>query len=148
MTLDVRLAAELTENVLCEHLTELDTHLVVRVDSPDSTLDVNLVLVHCHQGSKRSWRQFLEHDRVGGLVALENLGFDESRVGSLGTELLGHLLLGLAKGECFGLSEEIGQEDLVVLSTGDGVEGLNRCEEVTAQVRQLAFGLGAERMKA
>jgi hypothetical protein len=36
----------------------------------------------------------------------------------------------------------------VVLSAGDGVEGLDGCEEVTAQVRQLAFGLGTERMKA
>ena len=26
------------------HLSELDTHLVVRVDSPDGSLDVNLML--------------------------------------------------------------------------------------------------------
>ena len=28
----------------CNHLSELDTHLVVRVDSPNGTLDVDLVL--------------------------------------------------------------------------------------------------------
>lgn len=141
MTLDVGLAAELTENVLCEHFTELNAHLVVRVDSPNSPLDVNLVLVHGHQGSERSWRQFLEHDRVCGLVSLEDLGFDERGVGSLGTELLGHLLLRLAKGECFGLSEEVGQEDLVVLSAGDGVESLNGCEEITKQYVSCRLGV-------
>ena len=131
MALDVRWAAELSENVLRKDLAELNTHLVVRVDTPDSTLDVDLVLVQGDEGTKGTRGELLEHDRVGGLVALEDLGLDESGVGGLGTELVLDLLLGLAEGEGLGLSEEVGEKDLVVLAARDGVEGLNRGEEVT-----------------
>jgi hypothetical protein len=90
----------------------------------------------------------LEEDGVGGLVALENLGLEESRVGSLLAELLTDGVLGLAESESptveeararsavvhmivygknegkedsLGLSEEVGKEDLVVLAARDGV---------------------------
>lgn len=100
MALDVVLVTELSENVLGEDLAELDTHLVVRVDTPDSALDVDLVLVQSDQGTKRARSELLEHDRVGRLVALENLGLDERGVGRGRAELLSDLLLGLA--ECEG----------------------------------------------
>lgn len=62
-------------------LSELDTHLVVRVDTPDSTLNVNLVLVHGDQSSESSRVELLEHDAVGRLVAFKDLGLDECGVG-------------------------------------------------------------------
>lgn len=46
VTLDIALAAQLSQNVLGQNFTQLDTHLVVRVDTPDGTLNVDLVLVH------------------------------------------------------------------------------------------------------
>lgn len=118
MTLDVALLAELRQDVFSQdlalasalieshltpsraHLSELDTHLVVRVDTPDGTLHVDLVLVQCDQGTQGTGSKLLEHDAVGRLVALEDLGLDESSVGSGGSELLSDLLLGLA--ECKG----------------------------------------------
>jgi hypothetical protein len=79
------------------HLAELDTHLIVRVDTPDSTLNVDLVLVHGDQSTEGSRVEFLEHDAVGGLVALEDLGLDECGVGGSVAEFFTDLLLGLAE---------------------------------------------------
>jgi hypothetical protein len=95
----VLLARELLENGLGKDLAELDTHLVIRVDAPDGTLDVDLVLVQCNQSTEGTGSEFLEEDRVGGLVALEDLGLDKCGVRRLGTKLLDNLLLSLAKGE-------------------------------------------------
>ncbi len=97
---DVALLAELLEDGLGQHLAELDTHLVVRVDAPDRALDVDLVLVQSDKSAKGARVELLEHDRVGGLVALEDLGLDESLVlRLLGAELLDDLRLSLAEGE-------------------------------------------------
>jgi hypothetical protein len=81
------------------HLAELDTHLVVRVDTPDRALDVDLVLVHGDESSEGAGGELLEHDAVGGLVALEDLGLDESLVGCSRAELVPDLLLRLAERE-------------------------------------------------
>lgn len=51
VTLDLVGISELSQNVLGQDLSELDTHLVVRVDPPDSSLDVDLVL--CERKSSR-----------------------------------------------------------------------------------------------
>jgi hypothetical protein len=82
------------------YLAELNTHLIIRVDTPDSTLNVNLVLVHGDQSTKGSRVKFLEHDTVGWLVTLEDLGLDEGGVGCCGSEFFTDLLLGLS--ECEG----------------------------------------------
>jgi hypothetical protein len=58
---------------------------------------VNLVLVHGDQCTKCSRSKLLEHDAVGGLVAFEDLGLDQSGVRSGGAEFFTDLLLGLAK---------------------------------------------------
>lgn len=42
---------ELGEDVLSEYLSELDTHLVERVDTPDDTLGEDLVLVERNEGT-------------------------------------------------------------------------------------------------
>jgi hypothetical protein len=105
------------------HLSELDTHLVVRVDSPNGTLDVDLVLCQCNDTSisgLETWQatckatptvksdqatqslggELLEHDRVGRLVAGKDLALDESIVlGLFRSKLLDDLFLGLSEGE-------------------------------------------------
>lgn len=84
------------------HLAELDTHLIIRVDTPDSTLNVDLVFVHGDQCTKGSRVEFLEHDAVGGLVAFKDLGLDESSVGCCVAEFFTDLLLGLSECKCPG----------------------------------------------
>lgn len=62
------------------HFTKLDTHLVVRVDTPDSTLDVDLVLVQSDQSTEGTRVELLEHDAVGRLVSFKDLRLDEGSV--------------------------------------------------------------------
>lgn len=100
VTLDIAFATQLLQDSLGQDLTEFNTHLVVRVDTPDSTLNVDLVLIEGDEGTKSTGSKLLEHDRVGGLVAFKDLGLDEGGVlGLLGAELLNDLLLSLAKGK-------------------------------------------------
>lgn len=88
---------QLRRNILT-NLAELDAHLVVRVDAPDRTLDVDLVLVHGDEGTERTRRELLEHDRVGRTVALKDLRLDKGAVlRSLRAKLLNDLLLSLAE---------------------------------------------------
>ena len=68
MSLDIALISKLSQNVLGQNLSisliylirgrtdlaELNTHLIIRVDTPDSTLNVDLVLVHGNQSTKGS----------------------------------------------------------------------------------------------
>jgi hypothetical protein len=82
------------------YLAEFNTHLIIRVDTPNSTLNVNLVLVHGDQSTKGSRVKFLEHDTVGWLVAFKDLGLDKGGVGCCGSEFFSDLLLGLS--ECEG----------------------------------------------
>lgn len=144
MSSDILLAGQLLENGLREDLAQLDAHLVVRVDAPDRALHMDLVLVHGNQGAQCAGGELLEHDRVGGTVALEDLGLDESAVlRRLRAELLDDLLLGLAKRESpvrsawklsshlLRLREEVGEQNLVVLAASDGVQSLDRGDEVT-----------------
>ena len=84
------------------HLAQFDTHLVVRVDSPDRALHMDLVLVHCDQSSECSRRKLLEHYTVRRLVALKDLGLDKGSVGGCCAELLTDLLFGLAECESSG----------------------------------------------
>lgn len=79
------------------HLAQLHTHLIIRVDPPDRSLHMNLVLIHRDQRRERPGSQLLEHYRVGGLVALEDLGFDQCSVLGLSAELFDDLCLGLSK---------------------------------------------------
>jgi hypothetical protein len=82
------------------YLAKLNTHLIIRVDTPNSTLNVNLVLVHGDQSTKGSRVEFLEHDTVGWLIAFKDLGLDKGGVGCCGSEFFTDLLLGLS--ECEG----------------------------------------------
>jgi len=78
-------------------LAQFHSHLVIRVDPPDRTLHVNLVLVHRDQCAQCSRCELLEHDRIGRLVPLEDLGLDECGVFGFDTELLRDLRLGLSE---------------------------------------------------
>ena len=93
---DVLGLIELLENVLREHLAELDTHLVWQieisalrdisewpnaltegVDAPDDALREDLVFVECDQSTEGGGSQLGEDDAVRRFVAREDFGFDE-----------------------------------------------------------------------
>lgn len=126
---DLARVSQLSQDVLGQDLAQLDTHLIVRVDTPDRTLNVNLVLVERNQRTERLGSQLLEHDRVGRLVTGKDFGLDESIARSLG-QFFNHLLFGLAESERFGLSEKVGEQDLVVLAAGNRVERLDGSQKV------------------
>ena len=71
------------------------------------------MLVQSNQGSKRLRGEEREDDTVTGAIALEDLALDQG-LARIGANLLADLLLGLAKGERLGLSEEVGEEDAVM----------------------------------
>jgi len=89
------------------YLAEFNTHLIIRVDTPNSTLNVNLVLVHGDQSTKGSRVELLEHDTVGWLVAFKDLGLDKGGVRCCGSELFTNLLLGLSECECSGCQYQL-----------------------------------------
>jgi hypothetical protein len=71
------------------------------------------VFVQGNQGSKRCRGEEREDDTVTGAIALEDLALDQC-LAHIGAHFLADLLLGLAKGEHLGLSEEVGEEDAVM----------------------------------
>lgn len=64
MSLNILRRTELSQDILREHLSELDTHLVKRVDTPDNTLSEYLVLVERNQSAKSGGSQLREDDTV------------------------------------------------------------------------------------
>ena len=77
VSLNVRRCTKLSQNVLRENLSELNTHLVERVDTPNNTLGEDLVFGECDQSTKSGGSQLWEDDAVRGFVAREDFGFDE-----------------------------------------------------------------------
>ena len=70
---DLAWRCDLGQNLLGELLAELDAPLVKRVDVPDDALAKDLMLVHGDERAEAPGRQLVEHDRVGRLVAWEDL---------------------------------------------------------------------------
>ena len=114
MTFHILRFVQLPENPLRKHLAQLDTHLVIRVDSPNGTLDENLVFVHCDQGTKGCGCEQGEKDRVGRLVTGEDFRFNE-RFGSVRAELVPDLLFCFPKRKCFRLRKKVGQQNTMVI---------------------------------
>ncbi len=73
MSLDLIRTTQLLQNVLSENFTQLDTHLVIRVDTPYSSLNMNLMFIQGDQTSQSAGRKSLEQDRVGWFVAFKDL---------------------------------------------------------------------------
>lgn len=104
--------------------------LTERVDSPNASLDEDLVLVHYNERSKSLRSQFLEQNRVRRAVTLENFTLPQGLVLSLLSQFLTNSLFVLSECECFRLSEEVGEEDSVVETVSDRVLSFDRSEEI------------------
>lgn len=103
--------------------------LTERVDTPDNTLREDLVLIQRNQRTQRCRVQNREQNTVARPVSREHLALHQ-RLARVRAQLLADLLLRLAECERLGLSEEVGEEDAVVLGVGDGVVSRGGGEEV------------------
>src|SRR5437667_11799849 len=100
----LRLALELRNDPLGEHLAQLDAPLIERVDVPDDALGEHAVLVERDELSERLRREPLGEDRVRRTIALEHSMRNEALRRALGLDLL----VRLAKSERLGLREHVG----------------------------------------
>src|SRR5438034_11759049 len=90
----LRLALELRNDPLGQHLAQLDSPLIERVDVPDDALGEHAVLVERDELSERLRRQQLGEDRVRGAIPLEDPMRDQTVRRALGLDLLTRLAEG------------------------------------------------------
>lgn len=126
--LDLAGLTELGKDGLCKLLAEFNAPLVEGVDIPDDALNKDLVLVHGNKGTKRGRVELLEHDRIGGLVALED-AVRNNVLSRVGTHLGADLLFGLADHQSLGLGKEVGKQNVVMVT--ERVKRLDGSEEIT-----------------
>ena len=107
-----RLALEFWNNALGEHLAQFDAPLVERIDVPNYALRENAVLIERDEFAEDFRRQPVGQDDIGRTVALKNPMRHKRRRRALGFDFLWRL----AKGQRFGLGENIGQKNVVVTS--------------------------------
>lgn len=119
---------DLLEDLLGQHLAELDAPLVERVDVPDGALGEGEVLIVDDERTELGGTNMAaDEDAGGGPVAKEDL---------VGDEVLGHVALGadlvggLADHKSLGLSEVVGRKHLLVEVVRDGVVRLGGEDEV------------------
>ena len=72
-----RVAFELSDDLLREHLAQLDTPLVEGVDVPDDALGEDGVLVECDQLAEGFGCEDFGEDGIRRAIAFENLVRDE-----------------------------------------------------------------------
>src|SRR3954470_612559 len=87
----LRLRLELRDDPLGQHLAQLDSPLIERVDIPDDTLGEDAVLVEGHELPEGLRREAVGEDRVRGPVAPEYTVRNDAVRGALGLHLLARL---------------------------------------------------------
>jgi hypothetical protein len=92
---------QLGHDALGQHLTQLDTPLVERVNTPNCPLGKNTMLVERHQRPKDLRRQLFRQDGVRGMVAREGARRYQIRRDALGA----YLIRRLAKAKTFAISK-------------------------------------------
>src|SRR4030095_2152864 len=101
---------EFRNDALGQRLAQLDTPLIEGVDTPDSTLRENAVLVQCDKFPERFRRELIRDDCIGRMVTLEYAVRHKPIRHALRFRLLGSL----AECQRFGLSQNIGDEHVVM----------------------------------
>src|SRR5882672_3935341 len=134
------LALELRDDALGQHLAQLDSPLIERVDVPDGALGKHAVLVERDELSQRFRREPLGEDRVRGTIARERPMGNKAVRRALGLDLLPRL----AEGQRLGLREHVRQQHVVV--PAERIQSVAECDEVTGDetgslVDQLVEGM-------
>src|SRR4029450_11298788 len=133
-------AGEFWDNLLGQHLAELDTPLVEGVNIPDGTLGEDGVLVERHELAERCRRELLGEEGIRRAIALEYPVRHQPIRRALGLDFLGCF----TEGQRLGLGEDVRQEYVVV--PAQRIERLEKGDEVTwdqsgALMDQLVEGL-------
>ena len=127
MTVAIAGLVQLLENLLGQHLAQLDTPLVEAVDVPDGTLGEGEVLVVDDESTELGGADdAADEDGRRGTVAEEALVGDQVLGGTLGLDLL----VRLSDHESLSLGKVVGSQHLLVQVAGDGVVGLSSQDEV------------------
>src|SRR5262249_45213782 len=103
-------ALEFGNDALRQHLAQLDSPLVKRVDLPERALREHNVFVQRDQFAKNFRLQSVGKNSVRRAVTFKNPVWDQPIRCSLGLDLLGCF----AEGERFGLSEDVREEHVVM----------------------------------
>src|SRR5262245_1525990 len=103
-------ALEFRNDALGQRFAQLDTPLIEGVDTPDSALSENAVLVQCDEFPERFRRQLFRDDRIGRMVTLEHAVRHKPIRHALRFRLLGSL----PERERFGLGKDIGDEHVMM----------------------------------
>lgn len=121
------LLVQLLENLLCQHLTQLDSPLVEAVDVPDGSLCEGEMLVVDNERAQLGWADVTadEHARRGP-VSEEDLVRRQVIRGTFSLDLVHSL----ADHQGFGLREIVGGKHLLVQVVGDGIVRLGSQDEV------------------
>src|SRR5207253_4879634 len=108
-----------------QHLAQLHAPLIEGVDVPDGALREDAVLIECHERAERLRRQPLGENGAGWPVAFESAVWHEPFRCALGPDLVRRL----AKGQGFGLGEDVRQQEVMV--SAEPIEGLAEADEIT-----------------
>lgn len=126
---------------------------------------IEKLLCNTDQCSERERRDFLDHNGIGRFVSLENfVGKNflhvfgrHSRFFQFGLSLKisyenetfnyenintwteTNLRFGFSGHKCFGLSQEVGEQNLMMDSSGDWIMGLSWCDEITRNQSAISF---------
>src|SRR5262245_66203026 len=116
---------EFSDNLLRQHLAQLDAPLVEGVNVPDCTLREDDMLVERHELAERCWRELLGEEDVRRAIAFKHPVRHQPIWCALGLDCLGCL----AEGQRLSLGEDVCQEYAVV--PAERIERLDKGDEVT-----------------
>lgn len=127
MSLTIASFIKFLQDLLGQHLAQLDTPLIKAVDVPDGTFGEGQMLVVDNQGSQLSRaNRSSNKDRSGRTVAEESLVWNEF----FGSTLSSNLLVSLANHQSLSLCKVVGRQHLLVQVVGNGVMRLGSQDEV------------------
>src|ERR1700691_6058106 len=115
----------LGNDVLGQHLAQLDAPLIEGINLPDGALGKYRVLIERDQLAQRFWCEFFRQEDVGRAVALK----DAMRNQPIRRPLSLYLLRCLSESQGLGLGKDVGQEHVMV--PPERIESLLKTDEVT-----------------
>src|SRR5262249_28474586 len=120
----ISFAFQFLKNALRQNLTELYPPLVKRIDLPNAGLGKDRVLIESNELTQLLWPEPFGKNNVRRAVALKY----PMRYKPCRRFFCSYLFTSLSKGECFRLSENMSDQDVMMPS--NIVQGFSECDEV------------------